>query len=101
MPYNVLHPREIERIRKQRNAVVVDLRGKMEYITFHYPHAINIPYEERECWIDKFARKAVYILYCEHGNISLMAARRLSKCGMNVYTVIGGIEGIRQQNFYN
>ena len=99
MPFVIVHPREMEQIRKRKHAVVVDLRQKSEYLKYHYCYAINIPYEESECWLDKFNRKTTYILYCEHGNISLMAARRLSLCGMNVHTVVGGVEGLCRQYF--
>ncbi len=91
MRFEMLHPRELEIVQKQKNAIIVDLREKSSYLQFHYKNAINIPYAEEEGWLNQFYRNRVYILYCDYGNISLLAARKLSKRGIMAYTVIGGI----------
>ena len=96
MPFFMLHPREIEQMRKQKDAVVVDLRERAEFQKFHYKNACNLPYRENECWLDNFGRGRTYILYCDYGNVSLLVARKLSLRGISVYTVIGGVDGIRR-----
>lgn len=91
MKFEMLHPKEIEKIQKQKKAIIVDLREETSYLEFHYKSAINIPYSENEIWLNRFRKNQVYILYCDYGNISLLAARKLAKKGIIVYTVIGGI----------
>ena len=91
MKFEILHPREVEKVQKQKNAIIVDLRKETSYLQFHYRNAVNIPYAENERWLSQFNRNHVYILYCDYGNISLLAARKLAKRGISVYTVIGGI----------
>ena len=39
MPFVILHPREMEQIRKRKHAGVVDLRQKSEYLKYHYRYA--------------------------------------------------------------
>ncbi len=100
MPFFVLHPREIERVQKEKNAIVVDLRERSQYQQYHYRNAVLVPYEEKERWFCHFNKNNTYILYCEHGNVSLMAARKLSQRGIFAYTVVGGAEGIRRYDKY-
>ena len=96
MPFFMLHPREIEQTKKMRKAQIIDLREREKYQKSHYVKACNMPYRENECWLESFSRNNVYILYCDYGNISLLAARKLSKRGITAYTVVGGMDGIRR-----
>lgn len=96
MSFYVIHPREIELARQQKKAMIVDIREKCEYQKYHYKNAINIPYREGEGWLDKFGKGCCYILYCDYGNMSLLAARKLGKRGIEVYTVVGGMQGIHR-----
>ena len=41
------------------------------------------------------------IEHYEYGSTSLLAARQLSKCGYEVYTVVGGMQAIRRYNGYD
>lgn len=104
MPFFMLHPKEIEQIRLQKKAIIIDLREKADYLRYHYQNACCIPYKENEGWLDNFRNNTTYILYCDYGNVSLMAARKLSRRGITAYTVVGGVNGIRhfqQQNRCN
>ncbi len=94
MSFYMLHPKEIEQIRREKNAIVVDVRERRQYLQYHYKNAVNIPYSEDERWLNQFCGKRVYILYCDYGNVSLLAARKLSKRGITTYTVIGGTKAI-------
>ena len=95
MPFFMLHPKEIEQTKKKYQAKVIDLREKEEFVCFHYNNACNLPYRENESWLDNFSKGHVYILYCQYGNVSLYVARKLSKRGITVYTVIGGADGMQ------
>ncbi len=100
MAFYTIHPREINTIITQKHAVVVDVRGREDYMEYHFKNAVNIPYSEDECWIKNFSKRRVWILYCEHGGASLFAARRLGKAGVEVYTVVGGARAL-EEYFYN
>lgn len=95
MPFYILHPKDFEITRRQKNAIVVDLRDREKYRKYHYRDAVCIPYCESECWLNWFHTGQTYILYCDYGNVSLLAARKLAKRGVTAYTVIGGIKELR------
>ena len=54
----------------------------------------NIPYEEMERSVP-VKRNLIYILYCERGASSLMAAKHLARQGYQVKTAVGGILAYR------
>ena len=100
MGFQVIHPREIDSIRKSRGAVLVDVRETEEYREYHFPGARNLPYDSMEVWSRKIPKYKAMILYCEYGSTSLLAARRLEKLGFEVYTVVGGIEAMKSFYFH-
>lgn len=82
---------ELERYVNKPNTKLIDLRTKEEYEEYHLEGAENIPYDDLEEYKDKLSKNITYILYCERGGSSLMAAKELSREGYLIYTVIGGI----------
>lgn len=96
MAFYTIHPRDISSIILQKKAIIIDVRDPEDYREDHYRNALNYPYDEIECWIWRLKKKRTLILYCEYGSTSLLAARRLSKEGFEVYTVTGGIQAIRR-----
>lgn len=100
MAFYTIHPRDVKQIFYQKRAVMLDIREPEDYEEYHFPVAKNYPYEDSECWINALNKRRTYILYCEHGSTSLMAARKLSRHGFEAYTVIGGVEALRTY-FYN
>ena len=96
MAFYTIYPREISSILYQKKAIVIDVRDREAYREYHYRGAINCPYEEIDCWISRFSKRRGLILYCDYGSTSLLAARKLSKQGYEVYTVTGGMHAIQQ-----
>ena len=96
MSFYILHPKEVDMIRKQKKAIVVDLRERAKYEAYHYKGAVCRPYLDSECWWDYFCRGQIYILYCDYGNISLLVARKLSQRGIITYTVVGGAKELQR-----
>lgn len=82
---------ELEKYMNKANIKIVDLRTQEEYERYHIPGAENIPYQELVEAKNKLSKNITYILYCERGGSSLMAAKELSRYGYIIYTVIGGI----------
>ena len=96
MEFYLIHPREISALVREKRAIVIDVREREAYRIFHYQNARNYPYEEmmrRDLCLPK---NRIFILYCDYGSTSLMAARQLSKDGYEVYSVVGGIEAIKK-----
>lgn len=96
MGFEVIHPRELQSYLKHKDAVLVDLREKEEYLKYHLNGAVNIPYEElsaQKKWLERYP---TIIFYCDRGNISLMAARDLREWKNCVVTVSGGIQQIQK-----
>jgi rhodanese-related sulfurtransferase len=82
-----------EKLKKDKNAVLLDVRTPMErkqdYIkgSFHIP-LYDITSEQKE--LLKFKDKEI-ICYCRTGNRSLIAASKLCKLGYNSANLKGGI----------
>ena len=96
MSFFLLHPREVESVRKQKCALVVDLRSCEEYQKYHYRNAVSMPYSDCEKWLEWFHKGRNYILYCDYGNVSLLVARKLAQKDITVYSVIGGAKELRR-----
>ncbi len=91
MKFQTIGVKEVEAVFRRPNTVLVDLRTKEEYDLYHLEGAVNIPYEDLEEHKKRLKKQTTYILYCERGGSSLMAAKELSRDGFSIYTVIGGI----------
>lgn len=76
----------------RRDTFVVDLRQPEQYREYHLPSAHNFPYENLAEWENRLPGRQLILFYCEHGNLSLMAAKRISRKGYRVAALIGGVE---------
>ena len=97
MPFETIRTNDINRYIGNKNVIIIDLRERDEYLAGHIPSAVNIPYEElddRKDSLNKNKNKLL-IFYCDHGNISLLAARDLMRDGYNIKSVYGGIHAYR------
>lgn len=74
----------------RRDTFVVDLRQPEQYREDHLPGAHNFPYENLAEWENRLPGRQLILFYCEHGNLSLMAAKRISRKGYRVAALIGG-----------
>ena len=97
MNFSVVYPRYIEKVRKKKNAIVIDLRDTKEYTKSHYRGAINYPLKEFETGKISLSHGRSYILYCEHGSNSMRIAQSLGMKGYDVATVIGGYQRMQKE----
>ena len=83
--------REIEKYINKMEYMIIGLRERKDYIKYHIEGAVNIPYESviNESIYIPYNKKLV--LYCEHGGVSIMAAKKLMKRGYEVINTLGGI----------
>ena len=99
MYVDTIRAKDIERYFGKGECVFVDLRSREEYEKSHIPSAINIPYEDIDDYMNEFARYNQVILYCGRGNLSLLAARELSKtCKGHMISIGGGFNAYKQYN---
>lgn len=96
MTFSIVYPRDIERLRVERKAIVVDIRSRDEYRSGHWQGAINYPQEEVADYTSVLTKQRLVILYCERGGSSMQLARDLGKAGYEVGTVIGGYEAMKK-----
>lgn len=96
MDFCTIHPREMEHMIQRKRAVVIDVREREAYEEYHFPDAINRPYAQIDVWMKRLTKRQPFILYCEYGSTSLLAAREIGRAGYEVYTVVGGIDAIKR-----
>ena len=94
MKFQTISVNEIEKYLIKYEASLIDLRSREEYEKYHLEGAINIPYDDLKQNMEMFLKNKYYILYCERGGSSLMAAKELSSLGYYVLSVIGGISAL-------
>lgn len=97
MYVDIIRVRDLDQCWHDGCVQIVDLRSRSEYETDHIPYAVNIPYEELDDYIDSLCQWDRVIFYCSRGNLSLLAARELSKSsdGM-IYSLGGGFNAYKQ-----
>ena len=90
--FEMIHTEEIHKILTREKALLIDLRDEESYSQGHMKFARNFPLGYIEEWSREIPECVSLILYCEHGNQSLLAARKLRERKGAVYTVIGGYQ---------
>jgi len=86
--------------RSESGFVVLDVRSPSLYAAGHVPGAVNLPYAKIvESNLDTYPRNTLFVVYCggPHCNGADKAALRLARLGRAVKTMIGGIEGWKDE----
>jgi len=96
MTFAIVYPKDIERLRIEKRAILIDIRSRDEYAQGHWEGAINYPEEDVEDFTKVLGRKRPIILYCGHGGASMQLARTLGKSGYEVGTVVGGYDAMKR-----
>ena len=96
MTFRVVYPKDIEGLRIEKRAILIDIRSRDEYRVGHWEGAINYPEEEVEDYTKVLGRKRPIIVYCGHGGASMQLARTLGRSGYEVGTVVGGYEAMKK-----
>ena len=86
----------LERIKKNPDMPIIDVRTPKEFQRGHLPGAILIPLDTLETNLDKLAayKKEPIIVYCRSGNRSVSASRILRTHGYTPLNVKNGIIGL-------
>lgn len=82
----------VEKVIKENNYIIVDVRTKEEYDESHIKDAINIPYDEIDEKVDLDKSKTI-LVYCKSGTRSKIAYDTLKEIGFEVID-LGAFEKI-------
>lgn len=96
MTFGIVYPKDIENLRIEKRAILIDIRSRNEYREGHWEGAINYPESEIEDYTKVLQKKRPIILYCQHGGSSMQQARNLGRNGYDVGTVVGGYEAMQK-----
>lgn len=77
---------ELEKVMKQNEYIIVDVRTKREYNGGHLVGAINIPYDEINEETNLDSDKLI-LVYCKSGSRSAIAYDTLISLGYDVYNM--------------
>lgn len=75
---------EIDKLMKENDYTIIDVRTKQEYENGHVVDAMNIPYDILEQTIDIDKDKLIFV-YCQSGTRSAIAFEILTNLGYEVY----------------
>ncbi len=71
--------------------LLIDLRDRASYQNSHIMGAVNLPYEDRESWMNSLPKDKLLIFYCTRGGQSMIVCRYLEPIGYHVINVANGI----------
>lgn len=91
MRYQLLSKNEFRRALSRGRAVLIDLREPEDYRRWHMQGAVNRSYENIQEWSAQMDHAVPVLVYCSHGNESILAARYLGSRGFQVASLIGGV----------
>ncbi len=112
MRLKIIPPGNLKDYMDKYNVILIDLRDKEDFEREHIPGAIWADWERLDKNIESFIMTYKQtpdwiILYCERGNISLLAARDLARQNYPVISLNGGYahwkinQNIGGNNFFN
>lgn len=91
MEFQSINIRRIMNVAVEENGVIVDVRSRQEFSRGHIPMAINVPLEKIEQGIMNLPKNRTYIVYCENGGASMMAAKLMTQKGYRIINTVGGL----------
>ncbi len=91
MRYQLLSKSEFKRAMNRKQVQIIDLRDPADYRRWHIEGAQNRNYDRIHEWISEIDPHVPILLYCMHGNESILAARYLGSRGYEVASLIGGV----------
>jgi thiamine biosynthesis protein ThiI len=80
------------------DAIVIDLRSKDEYRSWHHPGALQLHFSQALAAHGSFERGKTYVLYCEFGLMSAHLAELMRRQGFDVWHFKGGTKALRRHS---
>lgn len=91
MRFHNINIRDIMAEALNQGGIIVDVRGREDFVNGHIPMAINLPLEEMRQGNISLPKGKVLLLYCETGGRSALGASILAEKGYRVINTIGGL----------
>ncbi len=91
---NITPVQAFEKLKKDKNVLLLDVRTPEEFEQGHISGALNIPVQELESRIGELEKykNSEIVVYCRSGNRSRRASEILVRNGFKkVYNLVGGI----------
>ena len=103
MNIQFIHANEIAKYVEDEHVTFIDLRDPSEYRRRHIKGAVSIPYEHFLKQYKTLSRNQKYVLYCERGATSILAAASMQRIGYRVCSLAGGMQAAvrNRQTPYN
>jgi thiamine biosynthesis protein ThiI len=86
---------ELEITRVPEGAIVIDLRSKQEYASWHHAQALRLDFPHALQAYASFDRSKTYVLYCDLGLMSSHLAELMRKDGFDAFHFKGGTRALR------
>ncbi|MCI8372264.1 MAG: rhodanese-like domain-containing protein [Lachnospiraceae bacterium] len=90
MQIDFIKPSQVNEYLNQ-GAQFIDLRDRQDYEQKHIKHALSIPFDQFEERYQSLPKNRTYVLYCERGGSSTLAAKKMLSQGYRVLSLSGGI----------
>lgn len=91
MSFGTISASQLENYLNHPEYRIVDLRDFYAFEKGHIKGAVHIPFDQYREKFLMLPKNVTYILYCERGGSSLMAARWLDRRGFHTLSLNGGI----------
>lgn len=88
----IMNLRQLQNKLRYGKILIIDVRDQEEYQKGHIRGAKNLPYDKIEEWKDTLPENQDLVLYCDYGNLSMQAARKMPLRKGRIYTLAGGIK---------
>jgi len=90
---------EFEKMRKDKGAVVLDVRTPREFEAGHVPGAVNIPWQSRDFdkQVEKLDKSKTYLVHCYSGTRSAAATKEMTKLNFDhLFDFSGGMRAYQR-----
>ena len=88
---------DLEKLAKEENVLVFDVRKENEFISEHIASAQNTPLDLLNDYLDRFPENQPFYIHCAAGYRSVIAASILKKRGIhNLIDIQGGFKAIKE-----
>lgn len=98
MYYKVISWDEAKELINSEASILIDVRDKEEYDKGHVKGAVYVNLDKVVQFVSTFNKDYIFILYCEKGGRSMLAARSIEKefgDKYKIYVIRGGISNYK------
>jgi thiamine biosynthesis protein ThiI len=82
--------------RLPEDAVVIDLRSREAYESWHHPGALRLDFRHAARAYPSFEHGRTYVLYCDYGLMSAHLAELMRRSGFDAFHFKGGTRALRR-----